>query len=267
MNEITTQQRIDSFAYLAEISLENTKRDLTSACYNGVLTGLLLLKIKSLVTNVTSGETSTAKSVTNVTDLATRGRNSKGEGFAAICEKIGIQRQTAYRWMNAAANALCTLQNSDKPDLTLIPSNPSEGPEWEDFCRTIHEHTAKTTLSRLSLGACAEGDLNRLETIQSKAENGDQLAAEYLEKIETGQMTLIQAIRALAGADATKDQPRAEIIYCDIDPKSGKLTGLAPRALTSLNNAIKDYPNWSKSAQKAFRDEWRTFIHQLPQGI
>lgn len=169
--------------------------------------------------------------------------------------------------MNAAAAALCSIHHSDELDLSLIPDDPQNVKTWGEFEKTIEEFTAKTTLSRLSLGACAEGDLNRLETIQSKAENGDLLAAEYLEKIETGQMTLIQAIRALAGADATKDQPRAEIIYCDIDPKSGKLTGLAPRVLTSLNNALANYPNWNSAAQKAFRDEWRTFIHQLPQGI
>lgn len=68
MNEINTV-KIDkhNFVHLAQLSFERTKRDLARACYNGVLTGIALLKLKSLVTNVTTGKPST-----------------KGEGFASI---------------------------------------------------------------------------------------------------------------------------------------------------------------------------------------
>lgn len=279
---MTTKTSIQEHIREASMGYANTKSCLARSVYHAVLTGIHLIILKTefesnkvVPRGTTLGRNSTGEGfqtefesnelVPRGTNSSSRGQHSKGNGFKGTLAEIGIAPRTAYRWMNAAAAILCQQQQSESPDISAIPAINTV--EWTKFLCSIQEIAEHSTLSRLALGACAKGDILRHDELISKAEAGNNHAIVILGKVEDGELTLIQATRALAGIESTKGQERQPVIYCDIDPKSGKLIGTAPSSLISLRNALANYASWSKSAQKAFRDEWRSFVNQLPHGI
>ena len=114
------------------------RRDLTSACTNALKAGAYLHCIHA------------------------GGKISMVEAL----DKIGLNKSTAYRWMNAYHTA-CKVLGMDNP-----PTNKSK--DWGEHLDSLGEVAAKMTLSRLALGAPAAGtDLARLDAIQTGMETAE----------------------------------------------------------------------------------------------
>lgn len=132
---------------LAELSnyVNAARRDLTSACANALKAGAYLYCIHE------DGR------ITMTTALDT----------------IGLNKSTAYRWMNAYHTACKVL------GVNNLPTYKDKG--WAEHLDALGTVAANMTLSRLSLGAPAAGtDLARLDAIQTGMETAENEKEEAL---------------------------------------------------------------------------------------
>ena len=134
---------------LAELSnyVNAARRDLTSACTNALKAGAYLHCIHE------------------------DGRITMTDAL----DKIGLNKSTAYRWMNAYHTA-CKVLGVDNP-----PTHKGKG--WAEHLDDLGTVAANMTLSRLSLGAPAAGtDLARLDAIQTGMETAENAKPDDLEQ-------------------------------------------------------------------------------------
>lgn len=190
-------------------------------------------------------------------------------GFKAALEAIdgkGIVRSTAYRWINAASAAVMKIQNLESPNEIKLPAPGSK--EWQKLETSLEISTRGISLRRLIIGSAAPAsDEARLDNLITSSESGDKIAEEYLEKIAAGEMTLVQAIRAQAGAVATKDKTRKDPVYLDIDGTTGQPVGLVPKCIITLSRAFASWDTLDETARKALKASWKAFIVNVPREL
>jgi hypothetical protein len=80
-------------------------------------------------------------------------------------------------------------------------------------------------------------------------------------------MTLVQAIRAQAGAAATKNKTRKDPVYLDIDSKTGEATGLVPKCFITLARAFASWDKLDETARKKVKTSWKALVAELPRDL
>lgn len=182
-----------------------------------------------------------------------------------------VPRATAYRWVNAASlviakhQDICDHDGTYEPEELDIPASGSA--EWKALEAALTTYAQGTSLRRLLLGSAATSDESRQDTLISAAEAGDPHAEAMLDKVAAGQLTLVQAIRAQAGAAATKDKQRTDPIYLDLDGATGQPRGLFPRCLITLSNTFDHWEEFDESARNQARSAWKALVAKLPKEL
>lgn len=226
---------------LAELAnyVNAARRDLTSACTNALKAGAYLHSIHA------------------------GGKISMVEAL----DKIGLNKSTAYRWMNAYHTA-CKVLGVDNP-----PTNKDR--DWAEHLESLGEVAAKMTLSRLALGAPAAGtDLARLDAIQTGMETAETDKEEALfknamEKVASGEWTLLQAYRAVCGqaAQEVATERRKNPQYLGIDPKTKKPVGLLVTTISTLKQGFKNWDLFGGEEKRVFAGMWRDVEQSKPGDL
>lgn len=203
-------------------------------------------------------------------------RESGGEigGFKAAIERIEhhkIARSTAYRWINATGRFLARHQgiadengDFDEEDLKL-PALGTVG--FTAMEKHIANYAGTTSLRRLMLGSAAKSEESRMDCLIDAAEQGDPIADAILEKVAAGELTLVQAIRARAGAAATKNKERKDPVYLDIDGTTGEPRGLFVKSLITLSNTFDHWNELDETARHKAKGAWKALIGKLPKEL
>jgi len=226
---------------LAELSnyVNAARRDLTSACANALKAGAYLHCIHA------------------------DGRITMTDAL----DKIGLNRRTAYRWMNAYQTA-CKVLGVDNP-----PTHKDKG--WAEHLEALGTVAANMTLSRLSLGAPAPGtDLARLDAIQTGMETAENEKEEAIfqnamEKVASGEWTLLQAYRAVCGqaAQDKATERRKNPQYLGIDPKTKKPVGLLVSTISTLKQGFKNWDLFGGEEKRVFAGMWRDVENAKPDDL
>lgn len=217
------------------------KRDLISACANALKAGACIYA------------------------LAIRSKTTVS-GVISILE-VDVSRRTLYRWVNAYDTALKILSMDYVPDYGSA--------EWDAHLADLDGVAANMSISRLQLGAPADGsDIARLDTLQTAtetAEDDDEEAiyANALERVEKGEWTLIQAMRAVGGQKA-KDvaiERRKDPVYIGIDQATKKPVGILPKAVSSLKTGLENWEAFDGEAKRAFASLWKDVLNAIPTDL
>lgn len=198
-------------------------------------------------------------------ELSTAGRASGSTGFQASLAKIDVPRRTAYRWINAAAHVLAKHFNLTEAENYELPKPGSR--DWAKAEKILRDSARGMTLHRLQLGAASKGETHRLDELITRSEDGDQAADAALEAVEKGELTLVQAIRAAAGAAATKNKSRRDPVYLDLDSCNGKPTGLFFRSMVTIANTFANWDKAPEGAREAARTTWKELVRHLPPDL
>lgn len=203
-------------------------------------------------------------------------RESQGEqgGFKAALESIEqfeIPRSTAYRWINASGRFLANHQNIadengdfDEADL-VIPEPGSQA--FAETEKAMAAYAATSSMRRLMLGSAANSEESRMDALISASEQGDTLADEILDRIAKGELTLVQAIRARAGAAATKGKNRKDPVYLDIDGTTGEPKGLFVKSLITLSNTFDHWNELDETARQKAKASWKALVAKIPKEL
>lgn len=186
-------------------------------------------------------------------------------GAIRALEGLDVHASTAYRWINAASAVLCRAHDTEHIADVLLP--PPGHREWDKLEGVLKQASEGMSLRRLLVGAPATGDESRLDHLITSAEAGCPHAEEMLDKVARGEMTLVQAIRAAAGAAATRDKTRHDPVYLDIDGRTGQPTGLFPKCLVTLSNTFARWESLDETARQAARQSWKALVSQLPREL
>jgi len=195
--------------------------------------------------------------------------------FEYACEKIGIKRPTAYRWMNATrAAALRATLLFEGDDLAGELPEPGS-PRWERWESSIKGIAQGMSLNRLMLGTSKEStDEHRYDELISADEEGRQRATDLLAGVAEGKYTLVAACKAL-GSQEAYDRLRAEgaekvrrdPVYLKMDGETGALGGLFVTSLTTLRNTFQHWDDTPAPARKAARELWLSVVTSLPSDL
>ena len=203
----------------------------------------------------------------------TTGEDDTPGGFRAALARMTdrVPRSTAYRWLNACAAVIAKDQDLLMPDGSFDPSEiklPEPAtPAWVKIEKTITDSTKGMSLRRLLIGSSATGDESRLDTLITASESGDPHATAMLEKVASGELTLVQAIRAAAGAAATKEKERHDPVYLDIDGTTGRLKGLFPKCVITLSNTFARWNNLDEAARNEAKKAWKALVLSIPKEL
>ena len=193
-------------------------------------------------------------------DLVPRGTRL---GFESALEKIGLSKTTAYRWMNAAGAYALQYMGIVAEDFPA-----PDAPEWQELELAIREQAGKMSLRRLVIGCNkVNSEDQRQEALIAMAEDGSDIAEAILDKIANGEMTLVQAMRAAAGAIATRDKERRDPQYLTMDGRTGELGGLYVKSLTTLTNAFAKWDDLPAPARAKARTLWLELVSSLPSDL
>lgn len=194
-------------------------------------------------------------------------------GFRAALKSLSdrVAPSTAYRWLNAASNTIAKAQDILAEDGSYDPAEiqlPEPGSkEWSHLEAAISASTKGMSLRRLLIGSSAISDESRLETLITQSEAGDPHATSMLDKVAAGELTLVQAIRAAAGAVATKGKERQDPIYLDIDGTTGQPKGLFPKCMVTLANTFARWETLDEAARGAAKKSWKELVTHLPKEL
>lgn len=103
------------------------------------------------------------------------------------------------------------------------------------------------------------------------AENDDEEAiyTNALERVEKGEWTLIQAMRAVGGQKA-KDvaiERRKDPVYIGIDQETKKPVGILPKAVSSLKTGLENWEAFDGEAKRAFASLWKDVLNAIPTDL
>lgn len=196
--------------------------------------------------------------------------NTQGGSVSAVITQMdfgNINRRTLYRWTNAY-NTACKILALDH-----IPNYGSA--EWVDHLAALEDIASKMSISRLQLGAPADGsDIARLDTLQTAAETADNeeeesIYANALERVEKGEWTLIQAMRAVGGLKAREVaiERRKDPLYIGIDEETKKPVGILPKAVSSLKTGFENWNLFDGEAKRAFAALWKDVLNEVPSDL
>lgn len=222
---------------------------LRKGCKHALLAGMRLLVLHSK----TEAQGSRNDLVSHGTKL----------GFDGALSKIGIPRRTAYRWMNATLAAAKYYLNLE-PEEFPAPADD----HWQEMELAIDAQAERMSLRRLVIGCNkVNSEDQRQEALIAMAEDGSDIAEAILDKIANGEMTLVQAMRAAAGAIATRDKERRDPQYLTMDGRTGELGGLYVKSLTTLTNAFAKWQDLPAPARAKARTLWLELVSSLPSDL
>lgn len=240
-----TINTVQSYAASEEDAIRNyaagAKRDLISACANALKAGACIVSMASRAKVGVSG-------IISILD-------------------IEVSRRTLYRWANAY-NTACKILALDH-----VPAYGDA--EWDAHLADLDGVAANMSISRLQLGAPADGsDIARLDTLQTAtetAEDDDEEAiyANALERVEKGEWTLIQAMRAVGGQKA-KDvavERRKDPVYIGIDQETKKPVGILPKAVSSLRTGFENWDAFDGESKRVFASLWKSVLEAAPDDL
>lgn len=229
---------------------------LRKSCAHALVCGLSLAWLHQNSADPTGGQSNLKQGTTTVVNAG------ENEGFKYALEQTGVQSRTAYRWINAAANALAR----ESLDIHDMPEPGSD--EWEKWTATLRAAGEGMSLRRLMLGMVKLGtEEARLDELIDRSEQDDHAATAALEAVAEGKFTLVQAMRAAAGAAATAGKERRDPVYLALDGRTGQLHGLLPKALITVNNAFSRWQDLDEPARRAVRSAWIELVSHLPQEL
>ena len=175
-----------------------------------------------------------------------------------------VPLSTAYRWMNAAGKILA----DHAGDSATMPALPEPGTAaWNKLEMHLIAACEGLSIRRILLGSVAPSDDARLDTLITASENAEPGADEILERVSRGELTLVQAIRAQAGAKATRGKERHDPVYLDIDSETGQLAGLYPKCMITLANTFSRWESLDESARNLARKSWKELVAHLPKDL
>lgn len=191
-------------------------------------------------------------------------------GFRAALDALAgcqIPRATAYRWLNAAGTLVARLQGIEAEDAQDLALPTAGTREWKALEGEIEAACHGMSIRRLMLGSAATSDESRLDNLITEAEAGDKAAEEMLDRVAKGELTLVQAIRAAAGAAATKNKQRLDPVYLDIDGRTGEPRGLFVKSLVTLTNTFARWDHLPEAAREKARAAWKEAVAKLPKDL
>lgn len=181
---------------------------------------------------------------------------------------MGIPESTCYRWTSAALAALGAAQGETDAAAIRVPAWDPQSKDWQAAESLMESTSQATTIRRLLLGPVSQNsDETRLEELVDRTEKGDPHAGRMLAKVESGELTLVQAIRAASGAAATKGKTRNDPVYLDIDGQTGQPTGLFPRCVITLSRTFAIWEDLDETARQAARSSWKALVANLPREL
>ncbi len=187
-------------------------------------------------------------------------------GFRAALDALSskIPPSTAYRWLNAASTQIARMQDvTDIGDMELPAFGTKEFSALEGELEKISKGMS---IRRLTMGSVSPSDESRLDNLISLEESGDREAAKVLEAVSAGRMTLVQAIRAQAGATA-KQKGRADAKYLYIDGATGKVRGLFVNSLVTISRAFAQWDDLEEPARNQVKLAWKETVAHLPKEL
>lgn len=196
--------------------------------------------------------------------------NIRGGSVSAVIAELDlgdVSRRTLYRWANAYNTAVQILGLARTPD--------HGDKDWSDHLAALENIASNMSISRLQLGAPAEGsDIARLDTLQTAAETAaneaeESIYANALEQVEKGHWTLIQAMRAI-GSQVSKEvaiERRKDPLYIGIDDETKKPVGILPKAISSLKTGFEYWDAFDGESKRAFAQLWREVQNVLPAEL
>lgn len=196
--------------------------------------------------------------------------NTSGNTVGATINEIDfgdVSRRTIYRWANAYNTACKILALDHIPDRGLD--------EWDSHLTDLDGVAANMSISRLQLGAPAEGsDIARLDTLQTGVETAadgreEELYTQAIENVESGKWTLIAALRAIGGqqAAAVAIERRKDPLYIGIDDETKKPVGILPKAVSSLKTGLENWDAFDGEAKRAFAALWKDVLNNIPADL
>lgn len=195
-------------------------------------------------------------------------------GFKAALQRIEhhqFPRSTAYRWINATGRfvaqhqEVCEENGDYKLEHLRIPKSGSA--EFKSIEKAMASYAKTSSLRRLMLGSAATGEESRMDALITAAEQGDTIADEILDKVAKGELTLVQAIRARAGAAHTKGKERHDPVYLDVDGTTGEAKGLFVRSLITLSNTFDKWDTLDETARHKAKGAWKALVAKLPKEL
>jgi len=216
----------------------SAKRNLVDACYNALCAGMALLRMHEL-------------NPQQLTDNA---------------KSCNINKATAYRWMCAAHNACEYLEIADFHRIVI------GSPQWEQLLEQFRSVAAEFSITRLQIGCAPKGDLMRMEIIQRQAETSPERSIYHqaLDKVEAGDWTLVQAVRALGAqesSDKISEAKKHTNVLIDIDTDTGATVGIIPSALTRIKAAFAKWTELDESTKTLVRKEWKALLINKPEDL
>lgn len=196
------------------------------------------------------------------------GESDSAGGFRAALaalDGVNIHPSTAYRWINATSAVLCRAHDTTQIADVHIPRPGHK--EWIALEGVLQKASNGMSLRRLLVGASATSDESRMDNLITAEEAGDAAAAEMLDRVAKGEITLVQAVRAAGGAAATRDKARHDPIYLDIDGRTGQPIGLVPKCLITLSNAFARWDSLDETARQGMRASWKALVGNLPREL
>jgi hypothetical protein len=200
------------------------------------------------------------------------GEDETPGGFRAALKSLSdrVPPSTAYRWINAASNTIARLQDISAPDGSFDPKDltlPAPSSKaWEAMETALTSSTKGMSLRRLLIGSSATSEESRMDQLISASESGDPHADKILDQVAKGELTLVQAIRALGGS-VTKGKDRHDPVYLDIDGATGRLTGLFPKCVITLANTFARWGDLDESARNEARKVWKSLALNIPKEL
>lgn len=239
--------------------MTEAEKAIRKGCEHIALGGLWLCSLHRSEADTRGGD---RRSISNY-----RGDSLK-KGFKGALEIIGMNEVTAYRWMCAAQKAVyraTLLIEGDDFREELPEPGTSSWKQWEDGIREVAQ---RSTLKRLMYGAFKPStEEDRYDALLCAEEDGRTKAAELLIEIENGDCTLVQAVRALGGAESTKGKERHDPVYLTFDGETRTLGGLLPKAFVTLKNGCQQWETYTKAERAALRELWQIIRADLPDEL
>ena len=186
-------------------------------------------------------------------------------GFNEAIAQTGIPRRTAWRWMNGAVAMLARIGEfpEDANIEVLLPEPGSE--DWRGLEAALKTAAQGVSLRRLLMGSeTTSSDECRYDELIHREEAEDAAAAAALDAVADGKLTLVQAMRAAAGAAATKGKERRDPVYLEYDFAAKAPVGLVPKAFVTLKNAFERWEEFDGDAREAARDVWIGLLKAAP---
>jgi len=226
------------------IHVAETKRNLKSACLHALYAGCSLIYLRDL-------------------DLTT---------FRKAIDSVLLNERTARRWVNATYNALAYLEIRDFENVEFGSAR------WNEILAQLEKVAEEFTLSRLQLGApAAKGDLMRMEIITRQAETSESeqnIYSQALEKVEQGDWTLVQAVRAIGAqeaaekiSEAKKAAAKQAELLIDVDSSTGEVVGAIPTALKRLQLIFEKWEVLDATSRELARQQWKNLLLSKPADL